>query len=109
MANKDKVINKEEPLETVKELKLSELVPFKNHPFKVRDDEDMEKTVESIEEFGVLNPVIVRPVESGGYEIVSGHRRCHAAELAGLKTVPAIVRDLDDDAATILMVDSVRP
>ncbi|MBO4497978.1 MAG: ParB/RepB/Spo0J family partition protein [Lachnospiraceae bacterium] len=106
MANKDKVINKEEPLETVKELKLSELVPFKNHPFKVRDDEDMEKTVESIEEFGVLNPVIVRPLESGGYEIVSGHRRCHAAELAGLKTVPAIVRELDDDAATILMVDS---
>ena len=106
MANKDKIKNKEEPLETVKELKLSELVPFKNHPFKVRDDEDMEKTVESIEEFGVLNPVIVRPVESGGYEIVSGHRRCHAAELAGLKTVPAIVRELDDDAATILMVDS---
>ncbi len=95
-----------EGVETVQQVKLSELVPFKNHPFKVRDDEDMEKTVESIEEFGVLNPVIVRPVESGGYEIVSGHRRCHAAELAGLKTVPAIVRDLDDDAATILMVDS---
>lgn len=95
-----------EGVETVQQVKLSELVPFKNHPFKVRDDEDMEKTVESIEEFGVLNPVIVRPVETGGYEIVSGHRRCHAAELAGLKTVPAIVRDLDDDAATILMVDS---
>ena len=95
-----------EGVETVQQVKLSELVPFKNHPFKVRDDEDMEKTVESIEEFGVLNPVIVRPVESGGYEIVSGHRRCHAAELAGLKTVPAIVRELDDDAATILMVDS---
>ena len=95
-----------EGVETVQQVKLSELVPFKNHPFKVRDDEDMEKTVESIEEFGVLNPVIVRPVESGRYEIVSGHRRCHAAELAGLKTVPAIVRDLDDDAATILMVDS---
>ena len=95
-----------EGVETVQQVKLSELVPFKNHPFKVRDDEDMEKTVESIEEFGVLNPVIVRPIESGGYEIISGHRRCHAAELAGLKTVPAIVRDLDDDAATILMVDS---
>jgi ParB family chromosome partitioning protein len=95
-----------EGVETVQQVKLSELVPFKNHTFKVRDDEDMEKTVESIEEFGVINPVIVRPVESGGYEIVSGHRRCHAAELAGLKTVPAIVRDLDDDAATILMVDS---
>lgn len=95
-----------EGVETVQQVKLSELVPFKNHPFKIRDDEDMEKTVESIEEFGVLNPVIVRPLESGGYEIVSGHRRCHAAELAGLKTVPAIVRDLDDDAATILMVDS---
>ena len=95
-----------EGVETVQQVKLSELVPFKNHPFKVRDDEDMEKTVESIEEFGVLNPVIVRPVETGGYEIVSGHRRCHAAELAGLKTVPAIVRNLDDDAATILMVDS---
>ena len=95
-----------EGVETVQQVKISELVPFKNHPFKVRDDEEMEKTVESIEEFGVLNPVIVRPIESGGYEIVSGHRRCHAAELAGLKTVPAIVRDLDDDAATILMVDS---
>ncbi len=93
-------------VETVQQLKLTELVPFKDHPFKVKDDEDMEKTVESIEQFGVLNPVIVRPNESGGYEIVSGHRRCHAAELAGLTTVPAIVRNLDDDAATILMVDS---
>ena len=93
-------------VEHVQQLKLSELVPFKNHPFKVKDDEDMEKTVESIRQFGVLNPVIVRPLEEGGYEIVSGHRRCHASELAGLETVPGIVRDLDDDAATILMVDS---
>ena len=95
-----------ENTEMVQQLKLSELVPFKNHPFKVKDDEDMEKTVESIEQFGVLNPVIVRPNDNGGYEIVSGHRRCHAAERAGLDTVPAIVRNLDDDAATILMVDS---
>ena len=95
-----------ERTEQVQQLKLSELVPFKNHPFKVRDDEEMEKTVESIEQFGVLNPIIARPNENGGYEIVSGHRRCHAAELAGLETVPGIVRNLDDDAATILMVDS---
>ena len=95
-----------EHTEQVQQLKLSELVPFKNHPFKVRDDEEMEKTVESIEQFGVLNPIIARPNENGGYEIVSGHRRCHAAELAGLETVPGIVRNLDDDAATILMVDS---
>lgn len=93
-------------VEQVQQLPLSELVPFKNHPFKVKDDEDMEKTVESIKQFGVLNPVIVRPLEDGGYEIVSGHRRCHASELAGLEKVPGIVRDLDDDAATILMVDS---
>ena len=92
--------------ERVKMVDLSKLVPFKNHPFKVKDDEDMEKTVDSIKQFGVLNPVIVRPNEDGTFEIVSGHRRCHASELAGLETVPAIVRNLDDDAATILMVDS---
>ena len=92
-----------EHTEQVQHLKLSELQPFKNHPFKVRDDEEMEKTVESIEQFGVLNPVIVRPNENGGYEIVSGHRRCHAAELAGLETVPGIVRDLDDDAECLLL------
>lgn len=96
----------DEGTERVQQVKLSELVPFKNHPFKVKDDEDMEKTVDSIKQFGVLNPVIVRPLEEGGYEIVSGHRRCHASELAGLETIPAIVRNLDDDAATILMVDS---
>ena len=93
-------------MEQVRALKLSELKPFKNHPFKVKDDEEMEKTVDSIRQFGVLNPVIVRPLEEGGYEIVSGHRRCHASELAGLETIPGIVRNLDDDAATILMVDS---
>ncbi len=96
----------EEGAERVRKLKLADLVPFKNHPFKVRDDEEMEKTVDSIKEFGVLNPIIVRPNDAGGYEIISGHRRCHASELAGLKTIPAIVRNLDDDAATILMVDS---
>ena len=92
--------------EKVQKLKLSTLVPFKNHPFKVKDDEDMEKTVDSIKQFGVLNPVIVRPNEDGTYEIVSGHRRCHASELAGLEEIPAIVRNLNDDEATILMVDS---
>lgn len=92
--------------ERVEYVAISKLVPFKNHPFKVKDDEDMEKTVESIRQFGVLNPVILRPMEDGNYEIVSGHRRCHASELAGLDQVPAIVRQLDDDAATILMVDS---
>ena len=96
----------EQGVEKVQQLDLAKLQPFKNHPFKVKDDEDMEKTVESIKQFGVLNPVIVRPLEEGGYEIVSGHRRCHASELAGLATVPGIVRNLDDDAATILMVDS---
>ncbi len=96
----------DDSVERVQQLKLSELVPFKDHPFKVKDDEDMEKTVESIEQFGVLNPILVRPLEDGKYEIVSGHRRCHASELAGLETIPAIVRNLDDDAATILMVDS---
>lgn len=92
--------------EMVQQLRLDTLIPFKNHPFKVKDDEDMDKTVDSIRQFGVLNPVIVRPGENGTYEIVSGHRRCHASELAGLDEVPAIVRNLDDDAATILMVDS---
>ncbi len=92
--------------EKVQEIALSDLFPFKDHPFKVLDNEDMQKTVESIEKFGVLTPAIVRPREEGGYEIVSGHRRHHACELAGLKTMPAIVRNLDDDAAVILMVDS---
>ena len=95
-----------EEVEKVQEIALSDLYPFKEHPFKVLDNEDMQKTVESIEKFGVLTPAIVRPREEGGYEIVSGHRRHHACELAGLQTMPAIVRNLDDDAAVILMVDS---
>ena len=92
--------------DTVVDIPLGELHPFRNHPFKVRDDADMEKTVESIQEFGVLQPAIVRPDSDGGYEILSGHRRHHACEIAGLQTLPCIVRDLDDDAATILMVYS---
>lgn len=92
--------------DTVVDIPLGELHPFRNHPFKVRDDADMEKTVESIQEFGVLQPAIVRPDSDGGFEILSGHRRHHACQVAGLKTLPCIVRNLDDDAATILMVDS---
>lgn len=92
--------------DTVVDIPLDELHPFRNHPFKVRDDADMEKTVESIQELGVLQPAIVRPDRDGGYEILSGHRRHHACQIAGLQTLPCIVRDLDDDAATILMVDS---
>lgn len=96
----------EQARETVREIPVDQLVPFRDHPFKVKDDEDMEKTVESIRQFGVLVPAIARPLEDGRYEIVSGHRRHHAAQLAGLETIPVIVRELDDDAATILMVDS---
>ncbi len=92
--------------EKVYTLVIDDLVPFKHHPFKVLDNEEMNRMVESVQEFGVLNPLIVRPTEEGKYEIVSGHRRARAAELAGLVTVPAIVRQLDDDAAIILMVDS---
>ena len=91
--------------DVVAQLPLTELHAFEGHPFKVKDDEDMAKTVESIQEFGVLQPAIVRP-DGDGYEILSGHRRHHACEIAGLETIPCIVRDLDDDAATILMVDS---
>ncbi|MFQ7196891.1 MAG: ParB/RepB/Spo0J family partition protein [Lawsonibacter sp.] len=92
--------------ERVQEIKLSELHPFKGHPFKVLDDEAMQKTVESIAQFGVMTPAIVRPRPEGGYEIIAGHRRHHASELAGKETMPVIIRDMDDDAATILMVDS---
>jgi len=92
--------------ERVQELPLSELHPFEGHPFRVVDDEDMEKTVESVKEYGVLTPAIVRPDPYGGYEIISGHRRHRASELAGKETMPVIVRDMDDDAAIILMVDS---
>lgn len=92
--------------EQVQQIALSELHTFKNHPFKVLDDEAMEKTVESIREFGVMVPAIARSRAEGGYELISGHRRRHASELAGMETMPVIVRDMDDDAATILMVDS---
>ena len=92
--------------ERVQELPLSELHPFEGHPFRVVDDEDMEKTVESIKEYGVLTPAIVRPDPYGGYEIIAGHRRHHASGLAGKETMPVIIRDMDDDAAIILLVDS---
>lgn len=92
--------------ERVQEIPLSELHPFKGHPFKVLDDEAMQKTVQSIAQFGVMTPAIARPRPEGGYEIIAGHRRHHASELAGKDTMPVIVRDMDDDAATILMVDS---
>ena len=92
--------------ERVQEIKLSELYTFKGHPFKVMDDEAMQKTVESITQFGVMTPAIARPRPEGGYELIAGHRRHHASKLAGKETMPVIVRDMDDDAATILMVDS---
>ena len=93
-------------LERVRKVSIGELVPFKDHPFKVVDDEAMLRTTESITQFGVLTPLIVRPLKEGGYEIVSGHRRVHAAQLAGLTEVPCIIREMDDDTATVLMVDS---
>lgn len=96
----------DEKLEKVQNIPLSELHPFKNHPFKVIDDESMLRTVESVAQYGVLAPAIARPREEGGYELISGHRRHHASELAGRETMPVIIRNLDDDAATILMVDS---
>ena len=96
----------EDNREKVQEIALSELHPFKDHPFKVLDDERMQDTAQSIREHGVLVPAIVRPREEGGYELVSGHRRKRGSELAGLETMPVIVRNLDDDAATIIMVDS---
>lgn len=96
----------ESRLERVQNIPVRELIPFKNHPFKVLDDEAMLRTTESIAEYGVLTPLIARPLDNGGYEIISGHRRAHAAELAGLAEVPVLVRDMDDDAATVLMVDS---
>ena len=92
--------------EQIRQVELSALHSFKNHPFKVLDDEAMEKTVESVKAFGVMVPAIARPREEGGFELISGHRRRRASELAGLTTMPVIVRDMDDDAATILMVDS---
>ena len=90
----------------MQQIPIGELFPFKNHPFKVLDDESMQRTVESVEQYGVLSPLIARPRPEGGYEIISGHRRQHAAQLAGLDTLPVIVRNMDDDAAVLLMVDS---
>ena len=96
----------DESREKVVEIALTELYPFPNHPFQVRDDDSMKEAVESVKEYGILTPAIVRPREEGGYELVAGHRRKHACELAGLTTMPAIVRDIDRDMATIIMVDT---
>ena len=96
----------EEQREQVQQIPIGELFPFKNHPFKVLDDEAMQRTVESVAQYGVLAPLLARPRPEGGYEIISGNRRQHAAELAWLETLPVIVRQMDDDAAIILMVDS---
>ena len=96
----------EQQREQVQQIPIAELHPFTNHPFKVLDDESMQRTVESVEQYGVLSPLIARPRPDGGYEIISGHRRQHAAQLAGLETLPVIVRSMDDNAAVFLMVDS---
>ena len=96
----------EQQREQVQQIPIGELFPFKNHPFKVLDDESMQRTVESVEQYGVLSPLIARPRPEGGYEFISGHRRQHAAQLAGLDALPVIVRNMDDDAAVLLMVDS---
>ena len=93
-------------LEKIQILPLTELHPFRNHPFQVRDDDEMDKMVDSVKAYGVMTPAIVRPRQDGGYEIVAGHRRCHASQRAGVETMPCIVRDMDDDTAIILMVDS---
>ena len=96
----------EQQREQVQQIPIGELFPFKNHPFKVLDDESMQRTVESVEQYGVLSPLIAHSRPEGGYEIISGHRRQHAAQLAGLDALPVIVRQMDDDAAVLLMVDS---
>ena len=96
----------EEKHEQIRQIPINELFPFKEHPFKVLDDDAMQRTVESVAQYGVLAPLIARPRAEGGYEIISGHRRQHAAELAGLETLPVIVREMSDDAAVILIVDS---
>ena len=96
----------EQRREQIQQIPLAELHPFTNHPFKVLDDESMQRTVESVEQYGVLSPLIARPRPEGGYEIISGHRRQRAAQLAGLETLPVIVRNMDDNAAVLLMVDS---
>ena len=108
MTSYDDIFSTEESRQTeqIQQIPIADLHPFKNHPFKVLDDEAMQRTVESVAQFGVLAPLIVRPREEGGYEIISGHRRQRAAELAGLTTLPVIVRDMDDNQAIINMVDS---
>ena len=101
-----KTIPPDQTGEKVQDIPLSELHPFKNHPFKVLDDEAMQQTVDSILQYGVMVPAIARPSPEGGYELIAGHRRLRASELAGKETMPVIVREMDDDAATIFMVDS---
>ena len=96
----------EEKLEHIQQIPLSVLHAFEGHPFRVVDDEEMQKVVDSVKEFGILTPLIARPDPYGGYEIISGHRRLHASELAGLESVPVIVREMDDDEAIICMVDA---
>ena len=101
------IISEQKPqTEQIQQIPIAELHPFKNHPFKVLDDEAMQRTVESVAQFGVLAPLIARPRPEGGYEIISGHRRQHAAQLAGLTTLPVIVRNMSDEEAVIKMVDS---
>ena len=97
---------KENNQERVQKLPLDMFFPFPNHPFKVRDDEKMEETVESVQQYGVLVPILARPRALGGYEIVSGHRRVHACQRAGIEEIPAIIRDMSDDEAILIMVDS---
>lgn len=111
MTSYDDIFSTEESRQTeqIQQIPIAELHPFKNHPFKVLDDEAMQRTVESVAQFGVLAPLVVRPREEGGYEIISGHRRQHAAELAGLKTLPVIVRNMDDDQAVILRMEGAGP
>ena len=92
--------------EQVISLPISQIKPFEHHPFEVRDDESMKETVQSVKEYGVLSPVIVRPHENGGYEMISGHRRMRACELAGIESIPALVREVDRDVAIEMMVDS---
>lgn len=99
-------MSKEQTVESISNIELSKLKPFRDHPFSIRDDDAMQQTVESVRAYGVLVPAIARPLEDGSYELISGHRRKHACELAGLSTMPVIIRDIDRDAATIIMVDS---
>lgn len=99
-------MSKEQIAESISNIELAKLKPFRDHPFSIRDDDAMQQTVESVRAYGVLVPAIARPLEDGSYELISGHRRKHACELAGLSTMPVIIRDIDRDAATVIMVDS---